>query len=154
MFREARRGDFPGVIRLYRQLLPQDPVLTDGSDEAVFNQILDTAGLHLFVLEKDGAIVASTYLTIVPNMTRSASPYAIIENVIVDEMWRGTGLGKQIMAATIQAAWDAGCYKVTLTTGSRNPNTHAFYRSCGFSAETKTAYHVTSRPMRVAANGG
>jgi GNAT superfamily N-acetyltransferase len=148
MFREARPGDFPGVIRLYRQLLPQDPVLTDGSDEAVFNQILETTGLHLFVLEKDGAIVASTYLNTVLNMTRSASPYAIIENVIVDDVWRGTGLGKEIMAETIQAAWDAGCYKMTLTTGSRNPNTHAFYRSCGFSTETKTAYHVSNPAAR------
>jgi GNAT superfamily N-acetyltransferase len=142
MFRAARPRDFPGVIRLYRQLHPQDPVLTDGSDEVVFSRILETAGLHLYVLEQDDVIVASTYLNIVPNMTRSASPYAIIENVVVDEVWRGSGLGKKIMAETIQVAWDAGCYKVTLTTGSRNPNTHAFYRSCGLSAETKTAYYV------------
>jgi N-acetylglutamate synthase-like GNAT family acetyltransferase len=144
MFREARPGDFPGVIRLYRQLHPHDPVLTDGSDEAVFNRILETTGLNLFVLEKDGAIVASTYLNIVLNMTRSASPYAIIENVVVDEVWRSTGIGKQVMVETIQAAWNADCYKVTLTTGSQNPNTHAFYRACGFSAETKTAYHVNN----------
>jgi GNAT superfamily N-acetyltransferase len=149
MFREARPGDFPGVIRLYRQLLPQDPVLTDGSDEATFNRILETAGLHLFVLEKDGAIAATTYLNIILNMARCASPYAIIENVVVEETLRGTGLGKQIMVGTIQAAWDAGCYKVTLTTGSRNPDTHAFYRSSGFSAETKTAYHVSNPAARI-----
>jgi hypothetical protein len=39
-------------------------------------------------------------------------------------------------------AWAAGCYKVMLMTGPKDPATHAFYRSCGLSADTKTAYAV------------
>ncbi len=91
-------------------------------------------------------MVATTYLNVIPNMTRSASPYAVIENVVVDEGLRGTGLGKQIMAATLDAAWQAGCYKVMLQTGSRTSATHAFYRACGFSGDEKTAY--LARPPR------
>ncbi|SNS70370.1 Acetyltransferase (GNAT) family protein [Streptosporangium subroseum] len=140
MFREARPGDFEQIIRLYRQLQPDDPVLKDGSDVAAFQQILDSPALHLFVLELDGVVVATTYLNVIPNITRSASPYAIIENVVVEEPRRGTGLGRQIMADTLQAAWDAGCYKAMLMTGSRKPATHAFYRACGFSADAKAAY--------------
>jgi GNAT superfamily N-acetyltransferase len=140
MFREAGPGDFEDVLRLYRQLQPEDPVLRDGSDAASFGLILRSPGLHLFVLEIDGAIVATTYLNVIPNLTRSASPYAVIENVVVDETFRGTGLGKQIMAGTLRAAWDAGCYKAMLLTGSRNPATHAFYRACGFSPDAKQAY--------------
>jgi GNAT superfamily N-acetyltransferase len=49
------------------------------------------------------------------------------------------------MAATLQAAWDAGCYKAMLQTGSRRPATHAFYRACGFSPDAKTAY--LARPL-------
>lgn len=140
LFREAGLGDFEGVLRLYRQLQPEDPVLLDRSDAAVFAQILGSAGLHLFVLEVDGTIVATTYLNVIPNLTRSASPYAVIENVVVDEALRSTGLGKQIMAGTLQAAWDAGCYKAMLQMGSRRPATHAFYRACGFSPDEKAAY--------------
>ena len=92
MFREAGPGDFEDVLRLYRQLQPEDPVLQDGSDAASFGQILRSPGLHLFVLEIDGAIVATTYLNVIPNLTRSASPYAVIENVVVDETFRGTSL--------------------------------------------------------------
>lgn len=43
-------------------------------------------------------------------------------------------------AATLQAAWEAGCYKAMLMTGSHRPSTHAFYRACGFSPDVKTAY--------------
>ncbi len=140
IFREAGPGDFDGVIRLYRQLHPEDPVLHDGSDAASFREILRSPGLHLFVLAADGAIVATAYLNVIPNLTRSASPYAVIENVVVEETLRGAGLGKQIMAGSLRAAWDAGCYKAMLMTGSHDPATHAFYRACGFSPEAKTAY--------------
>jgi GNAT superfamily N-acetyltransferase len=140
MFREARCGDLQDVLRLYQQLHPQDPILRDGSDAAAFELILGAPGLHIFVLELAGAVVATAYLNVIPNLTRSASPYAVIENVVVEESLRGTGLGKQIMAGTLRAAWDAGCYKAMLMTGSRKPATHAFYRACGFSAEAKKGY--------------
>ncbi|HEX3814372.1 MAG TPA: GNAT family N-acetyltransferase [Mycobacteriales bacterium] len=140
MFRAARSDDFGDVIRLYRQLQPDDPILEDGSDTATFEQILSTPGLQLFVLELDGVVVATTYLNVIPNITRSASPYAVIENVVVDESLRGRGLGKDIMAGTLRVAWAAGCYKAMLMTGSRNPATHSYYRACGFSPDAKTAY--------------
>jgi GNAT superfamily N-acetyltransferase len=140
LFRAAGPGDLDDILRLYRQLQPADPVLRDGSDAAAFAQILGSPGLCLFVLELDGAVVATTYLNVIPNLTRSASPYAVIENVVVDERLRGTGLGKQVMAGTLRAAWDAGCYKAMLMTGSRSPATHAFYRACGFSPDAKAAY--------------
>ncbi len=73
-------------------------------------------------------------------MSRGAQPYAVIENVVVDATLRGTGLGKTIMAATLKVAWDAGCYKAMLMTGSKRPSTLGFYRACGFSQEAKTAF--------------
>jgi|SRR5580698_9537598 hypothetical protein len=84
VFREATPGDFEDIARLYRQLQPADPIVHDGSDKAAFAQILANPGLYLFVLEADGAVAATTYLNVIPNLTRSASPYAVIENVVVE----------------------------------------------------------------------
>ncbi|MEV6630700.1 GNAT family N-acetyltransferase [Actinoplanes sp. NPDC051470] len=140
MFRAAQPGDFDDVMRLYRQLAPDDPILDDGSDVAAFHRILGNPVLTLFVLEHEGAVIASTYLNIIPNISRSASPYAVIENVVVEESLRGQGFGKRIMAETLRTAWAAGCYKAMLMTGSRRESTHAFYRSCGFSSTVKTGY--------------
>jgi GNAT superfamily N-acetyltransferase len=137
-FRTAGSDDLDGILALYEQLHPADPPVLDAP--RVFGAILRTPGLQLFVLEDEGAIVATTYLNVVLNLTRGGAPYAVIENVVVDEARRGTGLGKQIMANTLQAAWDAGCYKVMLQTGSQRESTHAFYRRCGFDPDEKTAY--------------
>jgi GNAT superfamily N-acetyltransferase len=138
MFRTAGPGDLDAILGLYRQLHPRDPEPPDA--HGTFRRILASPGLDLFVLEADGAVVATTYLNVIPNLTRAAAPYAVIENVVVDAARRGAGLGRQIMASTLRAAWDAGCYKAMLMTGSRDPATHAFYRACGFSPDTKTAY--------------
>jgi GNAT superfamily N-acetyltransferase len=146
MFREAQSADFDDVVRLYRQLHPQDPIPRDGSVEQTFERILATPGLRLFVLELDGVVVATTYLNVIPNLTRSVSPYAVIENVVVDASRRGTGLGKWIMDGTLRAAWAEGCYKAMLMTGSRTPATHAFYRACGFSPDAKSAYLARPPP--------
>ena len=139
VFREAEPGDFDQIMGLCRQLQPSDPVL--GRHRRCRVQAdPELARPAPVVLEDNGTVIATAYLNVIPNLTRSAAPYAVIENVVVDKALRGTGRGKQLMAATLQAAWDAGCYKAMLMTGSRNPATHAFYRACGFSADAKTGY--------------
>jgi len=142
MFRAAASTDFDAIMMLYRQLHPRDPIVADGSDRTAFDTILSQEWLQIYVLERDTKIIATTYLNIVPNLTRSASPYAVIENVVVEETLRGRGHGREIMDRTLERAWAAGCYKVMLMTGSRRESTHAFYRACGFSPDAKTAYLV------------
>jgi GNAT superfamily N-acetyltransferase len=96
--------------------------------------------MTLLVLDRGERLAATAYLNVIPNLTRSASPYAVIENVVVDEPLRRTGVGKHMMGAALEVAWNAGCYKAVLLIGSRRDSTHAFYRACGFTADEKTAY--------------
>ena len=106
----------------------------------MFDEILRSPNLHLFVGEENEDLVGSIYLNVIPNITRSASPYAIIENVITREDLRGRGIGKALMQHTLAFAWQRGCYKAMLQTGSSRPSTHAFYRACGFTSDEKTGY--------------
>ena len=129
--RAADAADLTELLRLYRQLDPADPELDRGGATAALETILRTPGMTLLVIDRGTRLAATAYLNVIPNLTRSASPYALIENVVVDEPLRGTGVGKQIMAATLQAAWEADCYKAMLLTGPRRQSTHRFYRACG-----------------------
>lgn len=143
--RNAQREDLARVLELYRQLQPDDPVLTHENAGAAFETILREPWLSLFVLEHGGQLQSTCYLNVIPNITRSARPYAIIENVVTDQANRGKGYGKRIMAHALAVAWEAGCYKVMLLTGSKSESTHAFYRACGFSGDDKRAY-LARRP--------
>ena len=140
--RTADAADFDRLIDLYRQLQPSDPIRRDGADRAVFDEILRSPWLSLFVLEDDGRVQSSCYLNVIPNLTRSARPYAVIENVITDAAARRKGYGKRVVAHALEQAWAAGCYKVMLQTGAKREATHAFYRACGFSGDAKQAFII------------
>jgi GNAT superfamily N-acetyltransferase len=141
VIREASPDDFGRVMELYAQLHPNDPVVEDGSDRRVYDEILATPNLHLFVLEDDdGTVNATCYFNFIPNITRQASPYGIIENVVTEVSRRNQGLGKKIIGHALKFAWHRGCYKVMLQTGSRRESTHNFYKACGFNANDKFAF--------------
>jgi GNAT superfamily N-acetyltransferase len=140
--RKAGGADFDRILELYRQLQPSDPMLTDGRDRAVFDEILRSPWLGLFVLEDEGRVQSTCYLNVIPNITRAARPYAVIENVVTDAAARRKGYGKRVIAHALEQAWAAGCYKVMLLTGSKREATHAFYTACGFVGDAKQAFII------------
>jgi GNAT superfamily N-acetyltransferase len=138
--REASHEDLPNVLRLYAQLNPEDPRVTDGRDLAIFREISSSTRLILFVGLEADRVVTTCYLNITPNLSRNASPYGVIENVVTDVEFQNNGHGKAIVLHALHKAWQQGCYKVMLQTGSRREATHRFYESCGFRADDKFAF--------------
>jgi GNAT superfamily N-acetyltransferase len=140
--RAAGRADLVSIRELYRHLHPDEPVLPDGEAEAAWHRLIGHPGLTVYLgLQSGGQPVASCTLVVIPNLTRSAAPYALIENVVTHGDHRQRGYGRAVLHAAVAAAWEAGCYKVMLMTGSRNPATHAFYRNAGFE-QSKTGYQI------------
>ena len=142
MIRIAKEHDFEGIMNLLRQLNPDDPVISDGRDKVIFERILKESNLRILILEESGKILSTCYLNIIPNLTRNAAPYAIIENVVTDAEFRNQGFGKKLVAFALESAWKAGCYKIMLQTGSKKESTHKFYASCGFVEGEKFAFHA------------
>jgi len=142
IIRIAEETDFQGIMKLLRQLHPDDPIIDDGKDISVFNQILQDPNLHIFVCIAGGKIVSMCYLNIIPNLTRNASPYGVVENVITDPEMREKGYGKQIMLAALDYAWQADCYKVMLQSAVERENAHRFYEACGFNPNKALAFAV------------
>ena len=132
--------DTEAALRLYRVLTrgPQDV-----SAEA-FHAVLAHPGTTIFGAEGAGTILAMVTLHILPNVTWHARPYALIENVITDPDHRKRGIGRIVMQAAVNAAWQADAYKVMLMTGQQR-GAKGFYEAVGFSDEDKFAM-VMRRP--------
>ena len=136
--RVATEDDIPRILELYRQL-----VLTTSQAEQqhspspdhyrrVFAQICATPGYELFVAEHGGEIVGTTALLIVPNLSHSGLPWAVIENVVVDSHHQQLGIGKVLMDYAVNRAREAGCYRVSLSSNKKRTEAHQFYLSVGF----------------------
>jgi len=89
-----------------------------------------------------GALIASCTLVIIPNLTRGARPYGLIENVVTHQDHRRTGLGRAVLSAALESAWNANCYKVMLATGSRREESLRFYEGAGFERGTKAFFQT------------
>ena len=145
--RAAHAADLDCMLKLYQQLNPSDEEISldlAASRLAAIKQIPGSAVL-LGLLGDD--LVASCTLIVIPNLTRGGKPYALIENVVTDARHRGQGYGTRILHAATEAAWDAGCYKVMLMTGSKQPSTLRIYENAGFE-QTKTGFQRRRIPAR------
>jgi GNAT superfamily N-acetyltransferase len=142
--RSIEAHELKALLQLYQHLHPEDAPLPSKFElNTIWQAIMDNPLLHYFVVELDDQFVSSCTLTIVPNLTRGARPYGLIENVVTHSDYRRQGLGRAILRHALQVAWDANCYKVMLLTSSKRPEVHRFYEEAGFKKNIKTGFIAT-----------
>jgi GNAT superfamily N-acetyltransferase len=139
--RAASADDLPGLLALYGELNPDDPSLDTTLATDRFQAILAQPGMTVFIGFAGDVAAASVTSVVVPNLTRGGAPYALIENVVTSAAFRKRGFARALILHAIGDAWAAGCYKVMLLTGSKDPATLRFYENCGF-RQDKTGYQI------------
>jgi GNAT superfamily N-acetyltransferase len=139
--RPIRSDELAGLLNLYCYLHPSDPepAITANLEE-LWNRICADPNLHYLVGEIDGRLVSTCTLTIIPNLTRGARPYGLIENVVTHPEYRRRGLGTSLLHRALQMAWEHSCYKVMLLTGRKDEATLRFYEQAGFEGGVKTGF--------------
>ena len=140
MIREVTEKDFQGLMSLYTQLHNNEIPPESESIQRLWRRILGDPDHHIIVAEEDGRIVSSCVCVIVPNLTPCQRPYALVENVVTDEQYRGRGLATGCLNYAREIGKKENCYKIMLLTGSKQENTLNFYRRAGYNSEDKTAF--------------
>lgn len=138
--REISESDLNGLLILYTHL--HDNPVPSESDELIhlWNEILSDKNHHIIVAEEEGKIVSSCVCLIVPNLTHNQQSYALIENVVTDEAFRGKGFATACLDYAKEIAEKEKCYKLMLMTGSKQESTLRFYEKVGYNRNDKTAF--------------
>jgi ribosomal protein S18 acetylase RimI-like enzyme len=140
IIREVQNNDLNGLLKLYTYLHEKSiPEKTENLLN-LWQEILADSTYHIFVGELDGKIVSSCTLVVVKNLTRGASPYAFIENVVTDVRFRERGFASSLLKEAVEIARLSDCYKIMLMTGSKKAETLRFYNKLGFNSDDKTAF--------------
>ena len=139
LIRVATQDDHDAVMELMQFLQPKDPVLCATESQSVFDEIIYSRSFTIFLAEESDHTAGSCYINVIPNLTRCATPYAVIENVVTHPDFRRRGIGKALVSHALGFAKTAGCYKVMLLTGG-DQNVLDFYTSCGMKSGVKTAF--------------
>lgn len=131
------------LLELYTHLNPEDPDISGKTETRdLWLSIYNDPGQFIFVIEKDGCLVASCTLVTVSNLTRGGRSYGLIENVVTHSNYRERGYGKAVLEMAVEAAREKGCYKVMLLTGRKDEGTLSFYEKAGFERGLKIGFCV------------
>jgi GNAT superfamily N-acetyltransferase len=112
--RPARPADLPGLLALYRLLNPDAPTPNPEAADTAWAALLNSGFTTPFVADQAGLLVSTCTLAIIPNLSRGARPYGVIENVVTHAEHRRTGLGRAVLHAALDQAWNANCYNITI----------------------------------------
>lgn len=139
--RLIKKDELHQLLSLYEYLIPDDLELdVDHSVKKHWNEILSDPNLFYIVIEEDGKIVSSCTLAIIKNLTRSARPYGIIENVVTHPDYRNKGYATTVLNKAVEICRKRGCYKVMLMTSSKEEYIFRFYENAGFNRGEKTGF--------------
>ncbi|MFF7544094.1 GNAT family N-acetyltransferase [Streptomyces canus] len=89
---------------------------------------------HLVVATREGRVVGTLQLTVVPGLSRRGATRSIIEGVRVHADERGSGLGTRLIEWAIEESRHQNCQLVQLTSDTTRTDAHRFYERLGFTA--------------------
>lgn len=139
IIRTINKHELGELLDLYRYLNEDDPVLTEDAElKELWEEILQDSEQNYLVAKVDRKLVSSCVMVVIKNLTRGASPYALIENVVTHPDYRNRGIGTKLLKKAQDTAKEKGCYKVMLLTGRWNAI--PFYENAGFERESKTGF--------------
>lgn len=93
-----------------------------------YNKVINQNSL-VYVAEYNNKIIGTAKLLIEYKFHNNLTKMGHLEDVVVNEKYRGYSIGKKLVTLLINEAKKQNCYKVTLCSSKKNKE---FYIKCGF----------------------
>jgi ribosomal protein S18 acetylase RimI-like enzyme len=141
--RETYGEDLQGLLDLYAHLHKNDGAMPPQYDlDRIWENICTRPDIHCIVADMDGKLISSCVLAIIPNLTRGARPYGVIENVVTHPDFRRQGHANAVLQYALDLTQSAKCYKVMLLSNKKNEEAHHLYEKMGFDKDLKYGFNM------------
>ncbi|UPZ30102.1 GNAT family N-acetyltransferase [Streptomyces sp. LRE541] len=135
--RPAVADDIPAIVAM----LADDPLGSqrESPDDltpylTALERLSNDPNQHVVVAVREGRVVGTLQLTIVPGLSRKGATRSIIEAVRIHVDERGSGLGTRFIEWAVDRSRSEGCQLVQLTSDATRTDAHRFYERLGFTA--------------------
>lgn len=135
--RAAVTEDVPAIVGM----LADDPLGSQRESPdnlapylAALERLTADPNQHLVVAVREGRVVGTLQLTVIPGLSRRGAIRSIIEAVRIHADERGSGLGTQLIEWAITESRRQDCRLVQLTSDVTRTDAHRFYERLGFTA--------------------
>ncbi|MBI9050589.1 MAG: GNAT family N-acetyltransferase [Anaerolineaceae bacterium] len=127
----------------FAQLIPQLTKNNPPPDQALLRKIVDAENTHILIArdqEAYGKIVGALTLAL---YTTPTGTKAWIEDVIVDNHYRGKGIGKRLTLQAIDMAKKKNAKAILLTSNAARVEANKLYQKLGFTLRNTNFYQLT-----------
>jgi N-acetylglutamate synthase-like GNAT family acetyltransferase len=145
LVRRARAEDAASVQALYRQLVGNPAVQV--LPERLHELAVDPAHMAL-VAEHEGAVRGTLLLNLCADIMFGRQPFALIENIVVDESCRDIGVGAALMNHAEALCREVGCSKIMLLSSQARTDAHRFFERHGYDGDAKHGFVKYRRQFR------
>lgn len=135
--RGATSDDIPAIVAM----LADDPLgaQRESPDDltpylTALERLRADPNQHLVVAVREGRVVGTLQLTVIPGLSRRGATRSIVEGVRIHADERGSGLGTQLIEWAIEESRRQDCQLVQLTSDNTRTDAHRFYERLGFAA--------------------
>ncbi|MFE3705664.1 GNAT family N-acetyltransferase, partial [Streptomyces scopuliridis] len=125
--RPAAPDDIPAIVAM----LADDPLgaQRESPDDLTpyteaYERLARDPNQHVVVAERDGRVIGTLQLTIIPGLSRRGATRSIIEAVRVHADERGSGLGTRFIEWAVDESRRQGCQLVQLTSDASRTDAH------------------------------
>jgi ribosomal protein S18 acetylase RimI-like enzyme len=141
--RDARADDISAMARLLGQLfaIESDFVFREQAQKDGLFLLLHQAAC-LLVADEDGVVVGM--VSVQPLIsTAQGGMVGLLEDLVVDEAWRGKGIGSQLLSAALDWAREQGLTRVQLLADRNNEAALQFYFRRSFQSTQLVCLRIT-----------
>lgn len=140
--RRALARDAAAIGSLYRQLVSNPAVAISPEHLAKLSE-----SEHHFVLvaEHSGLVRGTALLSLCEDVMFGTQPFAVVENVVVDQSTRSQGIGEALFREVKAFCKRANCSKIMLLSSAQRAEAHRFFERQGFSGSSKLGFVKYSR---------
>ncbi|WP_392965299.1 GNAT family N-acetyltransferase [Streptomyces sp. LN245] len=135
--RAADADDVPAIVAM----LADDPLGSRRESPDDLSPYLDALerlrrdpNQHLVVAVRDGRVVGTLQLTVIPGLSHRGATRSVIEAVRIHADERGSGLGTELIEWAVAESRRQDCRLVQLTSDVSRTDAHRFYERLGFKA--------------------
>ncbi len=147
---KATPADIAALTQLLSELFSQEQEFIPNAEtqaRGLMQIINHPATGTIFVARQDDKIVGMVNLLFTAS-TAVGERVALLEDMIVSNSVRDTGIGSQLLSKAISYAESEGCKRITLLTDKTNDKAQRFYNRQGFALSTMVPMRLTLEPAK------
>ncbi len=128
-----------GIYRQIVALLPQLSENIEIQPYSYFDDIVNSMGTHIFCAFNGYQLIGTATLVIYKIPSGIG---ALIEDFVVNEKYRGLGVGKKIIQHLIDYCGEKGIKYINLTSNPQRIAANKLYQSLGFKQKETSLYYL------------